>query len=127
MQVKRTLDQALLDAGVPFLYTCYTTDLLRDGQGEVAGIVMANRAGRQAVKAKVIIDATDRAWVARMTEAAFRPYPAGPQSFQRIVVGGSERSGPGIDSRRIRLRNPIGGKRPSLSAREAGPPSSTSP
>lgn len=112
MQVKRTLDQALLAAEVPFLYTCYPTDVLRDAQGNVAGIVMANRAGRQAVKAKVIIDATDRAWVARMTAAAFKPYPAGPQTFQRIVVGGSECSGAGIQARRIRLRNPIGGKLP---------------
>ena len=112
MQVKRTLDQALLDAGVPFLYTCCATELLRDAQGELAGIVMANRAGRQAVKAKVIIDATDRAWVARMTDAVFEPYPAGPRAFTRIVVGGSERSGAGIKSRGIRLRKPIGGKLP---------------
>lgn len=112
MQVKRTLDQALLDAGVPFLYTCCATGLLRDAQGELAGIVIANRAGRQAVKATVIIDATDRAWVARMTDAVFEPYPAGPQAFKRLVVGGSERSGAGIASRRILLRNPIGGKLP---------------
>ena len=112
MQVKRTLDKALLDAGIPFLYTCQATELLRDAQGELAGIVMANRAGRQAVKAKVIIDATGRGCVARMTGAAFEPYPAGPRTFKRIVVGGSERSGPGVESRRIRLRNPIGGKLP---------------
>jgi hypothetical protein len=112
MQVKRTLDQALLDAGVPFLYTCYTTELLRDAAGKPAGIVMANRAGRQAVKAKVIIDATDRAWVARMTDAVFQPYPAGPQTFKRVVVGGTERSGAGVRSRRIRLRRPIGGRSP---------------
>jgi len=112
MQVKRTLDRALLDAGVPFLYTCHATELLRDAQGDLAGIVMANRAGRQAVKAKVIIDATDRAWVARMTDAAFEPYSTGPREFKRIVVGGSERSGAGIKSRRILLRNPIGGKLP---------------
>ncbi len=112
MQVKRTLDRALLAAGVPFLYTCYATEVLRDSKGEVAGIVMANRAGRQAVRAKTIIDATDRAWVARMAGAAFEPYPAGPQTFKRIVVGGSEQSSAGIESRRIRLRNPIGGKSP---------------
>ena len=111
MQVKRTLDRALIDAGVPFLYTCQATELLRDAQGELAGIVMANRAGRQAVKAKVIIDATDRAWVARMTDAEFEPYPAGPQAFRRIVVGGAEK-GAGIKSRRILLQNPIGGKPP---------------
>ena len=112
MQVKRTLDQALLDANVPFLYTCQATELLRDSQGELAGVVMANRAGRQAVKAKVIIDATDRAWVARMTSAEFKPYPSGPQTFQRIVVGGSERTGPGVASRKIHLRKAIGGKLP---------------
>lgn len=112
MQVKRALDRALVDAGVPFLYTCYATELLRDEQGGLAGIVMANRAGRQAVKAKVIIDATDRAWVARMVGAAFEPYPAGPQTFKRIVVGGSPRTGAGVQSRRIPLRDPIGGKSP---------------
>lgn len=112
MQVKRTLDQALLDAEIPFLYTCHATELVRDAQGELAGIVMANRAGRQAVKARVIVDATDRAWVARMTDAEFQPYPAGTQEFKRIVVGGSERVGEGINSRRIPLRNPIGGKLP---------------
>ena len=112
MQVKHTLDKALLKADVPFLYTCYATELLRDADGKLAGIVMANRAGRQAVKAKTIIDATDRASIARMAGAEFAPYPAAPQRFKRIVVGGSERSGLGITSRRIRLRNPIGGKQP---------------
>ena len=110
MQVKQSLDQALLDAGVSFLYGCYPSGLLRDADGELAGIVMANRAGRQAVKAKVIVDATDRAWVARMSGARFAPYPAGPQEFKRIVVGGTERSGAGVTSRRIRLLRPIGGK-----------------
>ncbi len=112
MQVKRALDQSLLDAGVSFLYGCYPTELLRDADGELAGIVMANRAGRQAVRAKVIIDATDRAWVARMAGAQFAPYPAGPQEFKRIVVGGAERNDPGVASRRIRLLHPIGGKSP---------------
>ncbi|MDZ7615980.1 MAG: FAD-dependent oxidoreductase, partial [Patescibacteria group bacterium] len=112
MQVKRSLDEALLNADVPFLYGCFATELLRDAGGELAGIVMANRAGRQAVKAKVIIDATERAWVARMSGARFSSYPAGPQEFKRIVVGGDEQTGPGIASRRIRLLHPIGGKSP---------------
>jgi hypothetical protein len=88
MHIKRTLDQALLAAKVDFLYGCYATDVLRDDAGAPCGIVMANRAGRQAVLAKVIIDATDRAWVARMAGATFRPYPAGPQTFTRVVIGG---------------------------------------
>ena len=88
MQVKRMLDEAMLQAGVEFLFGCYAADVLYDGQGKLAGIVMANRSGRQAVKAKVIIDATARASVARMAGAAFRPYPRGPQTFRRVVVGG---------------------------------------
>lgn len=87
MQVKRTLDKALLDAGISFLYGCYATDLLRDQSGNLAGIVMANRSGRQAVRAKCVIDATPRAAVARMAGAVFTVYPAGEQTFRRVVAG----------------------------------------
>jgi len=107
MQVKRTLDEALLEAGVQFLYGCYATDALRDGDGNIAGIVMANRSGRQAVKARVIIDATPRATVARMAGASFQPYPTGPQPLKRIVVGGEVRTGEGIRARKMPVR--IGG------------------
>lgn len=101
MQVKRTLDEALLEAGVQFLYGCYATDVLTDDDGKPAGIVMANRSGRQAVKAKVVIDATPRACVARMADAAFEPYPAGLQTFRRVVVGGQLQTGPGIKGRKM--------------------------
>jgi len=96
MRVKRALDRALLDAGVQFLFGCLATDVLADAAGAPAGILMANRAGRQAVRAKVIIDATDRAWVARAAGAAFLRYPAGPQHFRRCLVGGTPRTGEGI-------------------------------
>ncbi len=86
MHVKKVLDQALLEAGVEYLYSCYATDVLVDANGKPSGIVMANRAGRQAVKAKQIIDATDRALVARLAGAQFRPYPAGTHTFQRTVI-----------------------------------------
>jgi ABC-type amino acid transport substrate-binding protein len=46
MQVKRSLEQALLDAHVSFLYGCIATDVLRDEAGKIAGIVIANRDGR---------------------------------------------------------------------------------
>jgi len=48
MQVKRVLDQALLQAGVPFLYNCPATEVLTDANGYPAGVVVANRSGRQA-------------------------------------------------------------------------------
>ena len=85
-RVKSVLDRELLDAGVQFLHGCYATDTLVDEEGHPAGIVMANRAGRQAVVAKVIIDATDRATVARLTGAEQRPWPDGPVEFDRVVL-----------------------------------------
>ena len=101
MHVKKVLDATLLEAGVSFLYDCYATDVLRDGAGNPCGIVMANRAGRQAVVAKVIIDATPRACVARMAGGKFRPYPAGEHVFRHVVIGGEVQTGAGLTARRI--------------------------
>ncbi len=101
MHVKKVLDDALLHAGVHYLYSCYVTDVLRDASGKVAGVVMANRAGRQAVLAKVVIDATFRASVARMAGAQFRPYPAGMHTFRRVVVGGKSHR-----SAKVKVRSP---------------------
>jgi flavin-dependent dehydrogenase len=101
MQIKRALDEALVNAGVPFLYGCYPTELLRDGAGRPAGVIMADRSGRQAIKAKVIIDATPRATVARMAGAQFDPYPAGTQTFKRVIVGGQPREAEGTQVRRL--------------------------
>lgn len=88
MHVKKTLDDALTAAGVPFLFSSFPSDLLKDEKGRIAGVVIANRAGRQAVRAKVIIDATERAVVARLAGAQFRPFPAKTYTFLRYVAGG---------------------------------------
>ena len=105
MTVKRVLDEALLDANIEYLYGSYVTEVLRDPEGKLAGIVMANRSGRQAVRGKVIIDATDRAVAARIAGAAFAPYPGGMHVFSRIVVGGE----PGDDARDTGLHFHVGG------------------
>ncbi len=105
LHVKKTLEKALLDAGVEFLFSCYPTDVLRDAAGAPAGIVMANRAGRQAVLARTIIDATDRGTVARLAGARFRPYPSGTHTFRRVVVGGE----------------PVEGETPARAAGKMGP------
>jgi hypothetical protein len=93
LHVKKTLDEALLAAKVTFLYSAYATGVLRDARGRVAGVTINNRAGRQAIVAKVIIDGTGRAWVARMAGARFLNYPPGKQPFVRYVVGGAIRPG----------------------------------
>ncbi len=99
MQVKRTLDDALLNAGVQFLYGCYATELLQDRDGKLAGIIMTNCSGRQAVKARVIIDATPRAAIARMAGARFDPYSTGLHTFTRIVIGGQP-----VNNQRVQAR-----------------------
>lgn len=58
MHVKKVLDQALLDAGVKFLYSCHTTGLVRDASGKPCGVILNNRAGRQVVLGRTIIDTT---------------------------------------------------------------------
>jgi hypothetical protein len=101
LHIKRVLDEALIAAGVEFLYSCFPTDVVRDASGQVCGIVMANRAGRQAVLAKVVVDATERASVARLAEASFRPFPAGTYEVKRVVIGGELLSGDGVRGRTI--------------------------
>jgi flavin-dependent dehydrogenase len=91
--VKAAMDRALLTSGVRYLTGCYVTDILRNENGRFAGIVMANRSGRQAIRAKVVVDATRRARVARQAGVAFRPFVPAPQTFTRVVVGGEMRSG----------------------------------
>ncbi len=94
--VKAAMDRALLQAGVHYLTGCYATDVLRDEDGHIAGVVMASRSGRLAVGAEVVIDATSRAAVARQAEADFRPFAPGPKTFTRVVCGGDARNGPDI-------------------------------
>ena len=101
LAVKKALDDALLEAKVPFLYGCLATDVIRDAEGRPCGIVMANRSGRQAVLAKVIIDATDRASVARMAQTGAAGAPPREQTFERVVIGGQVREGKGMAARRI--------------------------
>ena len=118
MHVKNTLDDELLAAGVQYLYSCYVTDVLRDAEGRPSGIVMANRAGRQAVLAKTIIDATPRAVVARMAGAKFRPFSGGTQTFYRVVIGGQPR-GPDYISSRI-AAPPFRGPHPNPAGTSSG-------
>jgi len=96
LHIKRVLDQALLDAGVQYLYNCYVTDCIRDRAGRVAGFVMANRAGRQAVLAKAVIDATEWATLARLAGAPFRPFSPGQYTFEFVVIGGTPKEHPNV-------------------------------
>lgn len=99
LKVKHTLDNALIDNNINFLYSCYATDILVDDRGKPAGIIMANRSGRQAIVAKTIIDATPRGLVARMAGANFGIYPSGKQDFKFTVVGNDVKQAAGLSAK----------------------------
>ena len=87
LQVKKSLDQALLKSGVTFLTGAYAADVLSDQEGQVAGVVIVDRSGRQAIRAKVVIDATGRATLARTAGAEATPFPAGDYTVTRVTIG----------------------------------------
>ena len=91
LKFKQCLDNELINNKVGFLISSYVTDLLTDENGDPSGVVIANRSGRQAIEAKVVIDATPRAMVAHLTAATFTKYPEGNQYFKFIVVGNTQK------------------------------------
>lgn len=86
LAVKRALDHALTEAGVQLLYGSYATDLLKDEQGRPAGVVLANRSGRQAVLAKVVVDASPSATIARLAGAELRGSAQGRVAAHYVVL-----------------------------------------
>jgi len=89
-EVKASLEQILMSSGVDFLFGCYPTEVLKDAQGVLKGVVFSNRSGRQAVIADTVIDASPAAVVARLAGATFEPFAPGKKEFGWITVGGEE-------------------------------------
>lgn len=99
--VKRALDRALLAAEVPYLTGTLVCDVVQDAEGQFAGVMMANRSGRQIVRAKVLIDATDRASAARLAGGVTDPFVPATYAFHRVVVSGEQPKGEGVTARAI--------------------------
>lgn len=93
--VKQTLEEALRDAKVNFLFGCYATGLLVDKAGKPAGLVMANRSGRQAILAKVVVDATENALLAQASA------PKGSQTLRFITIASGPPRAAGVQSRKL--------------------------
>ena len=98
LQVKSALETAMIGNGVDFLYSSFVSSILVDGAGAVSGVCISNRSGVQAVRAKVVIDATLEATVARMAGVPFHPFRPGKHRFVHTVVGASLKSDPRIVS-----------------------------
>jgi NADPH-dependent 2,4-dienoyl-CoA reductase/sulfur reductase-like enzyme len=75
----------LKEAGVAFLYNTRHGGILTDGEGRLCGVVTANKAGLQAVVAKVVIDATCAGAVADAAGASRPPWTAETLAVSRPV------------------------------------------
>ncbi|NOY82488.1 MAG: FAD-dependent oxidoreductase [Kiritimatiellaeota bacterium] len=99
--VKRVLTETLLASGVEFLLSAVPTDVVTDDSGRVCGLVFATRGGRFAVLGKLVVDATERARVARLAGCEVRALQPGVFTFERVVIGGAPRRGQGLTVRKI--------------------------
>ncbi|MEK6796036.1 MAG: FAD-dependent oxidoreductase [Spirochaetota bacterium] len=105
-RVKKRLEDMLTEARVEFMYASLPTDIVIDENGALAGVVIANRAGRQAVIAKSIIDASDNGLIARLAGAPFHA-----RAFSRthartarwVIIAETARDGEGISHRALDL------------------------
>ena len=95
-EYKRRVERLLVDAGVAIQFNSRPAGLLVDDAGQVAGVVSANKAGLQAVVARVVLDTTSTACAARLAGAATTDWPVETVSARRVVFGGQV-----PDSRRI--------------------------
>jgi ribulose 1,5-bisphosphate synthetase/thiazole synthase len=92
LHVKTVLENELINHQVDFLYSSYVSDVLEDGAGQPAGVVIVNRSGRQAIRCKAIIDATHTAVAAQLCGASFQGFIPGNHQFTFSVVGSSPKN-----------------------------------
>ncbi|MDR1555462.1 MAG: FAD-dependent oxidoreductase [Tannerellaceae bacterium] len=96
LHVKTVLEDELINNGVGFLYCSYVTHAVVDDSGRVAGVTIVNRSGRQAIRCKALIDATQTASVALLFGAQQTPFRAGVRDFLFTVTGNTPTQGDGI-------------------------------
>lgn len=96
LHVKSILEEELICNQVDFLYSSYVTNGITDASGEIAGVVIVNRSGRQAVRCKSVIDATQEGTVAKLFGATFNQPDSRTFDFQFTIVGNTPKTAPEI-------------------------------
>ena len=100
LKVKRTLDRALINAGVDFMTSTAIEDVIRDKDGKIVGVVAVNRSGRRTYRAKKVIDATRYG----LLEGFGKPFRVGAKErFSRVVVVGGDNPprAPGVEIEKL--------------------------
>lgn len=83
--VKLRLEDLLLQAGVELLYASLPTGLVTGPGGQVRGLVVGNKSGRQVLACHSVIDATETAAVARAAGVPIGPETALSARFRRTI------------------------------------------
>lgn len=85
-KIKKALEDRLIDSRVDFLYSSFASDLTYDKQGQLNGLVIANRTGMQLLRGKVIVDASKEHSLARMAGGIFKEEAVDTMDFSFTVV-----------------------------------------
>ncbi|MCF7854016.1 MAG: FAD-dependent oxidoreductase [Candidatus Pacebacteria bacterium] len=85
IHVKKALDDVMLEADIPFLFECQPADILRDENGQMAGVLLGTRSGLLAIRAKTVIDASTHALTARFSGATFEHQNV-PTEFRQVIL-----------------------------------------
>lgn len=67
LYVKSLFSKVLEDNNVEVIYSSYPTDVCLDKDNNICGLVIGNRAGRQYLKTKLVIDATKNSIISRIS------------------------------------------------------------
>lgn len=83
--LKRGLEDLLAEQGIELLYATLPIAILRSA-GQAAGVVVANKSGRQAVCSPLIVDATETALSAALCGEPVPDYAGGETAFFRRTL-----------------------------------------
>lgn len=86
LELKRKLESLLVGLGIPFYFQMQPMGLLEDAAGKKAGVLVGDRSGVQAIRAKMVLDATERSVLARQTAMPFAPFVPGPRTVERVQL-----------------------------------------
>ena len=86
LEVKRSLDRALLAAKIPFVTGVGVVGVTRGADGAIAAVTLSGRDGLRTIRCRRLVDATERGKVAEMAGGRRRPFPAGEYMFKRMYI-----------------------------------------
>jgi ribulose 1,5-bisphosphate synthetase/thiazole synthase len=100
---KIALEDLLLQKGIRFLYATLPIELLTSN-GQLDGVIVANKSGRQAVLCKTIIDATETALISHLAGADVSPKEDEGIYFRTLEFDGVEK----LDGKEMKVPKSFG-------------------